>query len=295
MRRNIFQILRITAQEWMGDKAPQQAAALAFYSLLSIGPIFLVAIALAGLVFGHEAATGQIVGQVEYLVGKPGAEALQTIIANSRKPSSNMLAIMFSAVTLVIGASGVFGQLQEALNIIWDAPQPKETSLWRLLKNRLLSSAMVLGVGFLLLVSLIVSAALAALGTFFSGALPSLAPVLELLNSLVTLGVVTALFAMIFKILPERRVGWREVWGGAALSAVLFTVGKYFIGLYLGKTAISSTYGAAGAFVVLTLWVYYSSLILFFGAELAYVYSDKFHGAGTKKHQNGPYGIPAQA
>ncbi len=275
--RHYLQILSTTTQQWMEDKSPQLAAALAFYSLLSLGPLLLIAIAIAGAMFGTEAATGQIVGQIEGLLGKSGAEAVQSVIANSRKPSSNLMAAVIGVVTLLIGASGVFGQLQDSLNVIWKAPARPVKTIWYTVKNRLLSFAMVLGVGFLLMISLLLSAILAAMGTYFIGILPRFAPMLEVINNVVTLGVVTLLFAMIFKVLPDIRIQWRDVWGGAFLSAVLFTIGKYLIGLYLGSSAIGTTYGAAGSFVVLALWVYYSALILFFGAELAYTYSGKFH------------------
>jgi membrane protein len=277
MQSNFVHILKLTVQQWWADKVPQLSAALAFYSLLSIGPLLLIAISIAGLIFGQEAANGQIVGEFEGLIGKPGAAAIQEVIANSSKPAENIVAAILGVVMLFIGASAVFGQLQDALNTIWKAEVPPRKSFWFVLKNRLSSFAMVVVIGFLLLISLIISACLSALGTFFTGTLSSFAALIEIVSSIVGFAIITILFGMIFKILPDVKIRWRDIWSGALLSAFLFTIGKSIIAYYLGSAAISTTYGAAGSFVVLALWVYYSALILFFGAELTYVYSDKFH------------------
>lgn len=273
----LFLTVRETLRQWQEDKAQQLAAALAFYSLLSLGPLLLIAISIAGLVFGQEAASGQLMAEMEGLVGEAGAGAIQTIVVNSRQETRSVIAAIIGLATLLVGASGVFGQLQGALNTIWRAPPVRRERFWQLVRKRLLSFVMVLGIGFLLLVSLVVSAVLAAMGNYLASTLPAMAGMLEMVNGLVSVAIITLLFAMMFKILPDIHIRWRDVWSGALLAALLFTLGKSFIGLYLGRSAVTSTYGAAGSLVVLMLWVYYSSLILLFGAKLAFVASGQFH------------------
>jgi membrane protein len=262
---------------WQRDNAPRMGAALAYYTLFSMAPLLLVAIALAGLVFGREAAQGQIVGELQGLLGDTGARAVEEIVERSRRPESGVLATAAALFTLFLGASGVFGELKGALNEVWDVPPPGGGIL-RLLRERLASFAMVLAVGFLLLVSLLLSAALAAadgaLHRFFPG---PLAVVLQLLNNVVSLVTITALFALLFKFLPDTRIGWGDVWMGALFTSTLFTAGKFLIGLYLGRSSFGSAYGAAGSLVVVIVWVYYAAQIFLFGAELARVYAQR-HG-----------------
>jgi membrane protein len=263
---------------WREHKASRMAAALAYYTVFSLAPILVISIAVAGLVFGQDAAEGRIVGQISGLIGAKSASALEAMIAAARKPSSGILATVLGIATLVFGATGVFGELQDSLNSIWGVKPKPGRGFIRMLKNRFISFTMVLGVGFLLLVSLVVSAAIAALGNWMSGLLPLPELVLQLINMVVSVGVVMLLFAMIFRVLPDVEIAWRDVWIGAAFTAVLFALGKLAIGLYLGKTSTASSYGAAGALVVILVWVYYSAQLLFFGAELTRAYAYQ-HGS----------------
>jgi membrane protein len=269
-------LLKDTLHQWLEDKAARLGAALAYYTALSIAPLVVIAIFIAGLVLGKEAAQGQLLDQIRSLVGTQGGQAVETMIAHANKPRTGSFAAILGVITLLAGATGVVVQLQDALNTIWEvAPKPGR-GIIGFVKDRLLSLAMVLGFGFLLLVSLILSTALTALGTFFAGLIPAIAPALEATNFVVSLVVVTLLFAMIFKLLPDAEIAWRDVWIGAVITALLFTLGKFLLGLYLGRSGISSTYGAAGSLVVLLVWVYYSAQIVFFGAEFTKIYADRF-------------------
>lgn len=253
---------------WREHKASKMAAALAYYTVFSLAPILVISVAVAGLVFGQQAAEGRIVGQISGLVGQQSAEALQAMIAAARAPSSSILATVLGLATLLFGATGVFGELQDSLNTVWGVKPKPGRGLLRMLETRFVSFTMVLGTGFLLLVALVVSAGIAALGSWVGGLLPFPELVMQLLNTAVSLAVVTLLFAMMFRVLPDVDIGWRDVWVGALFTAVLFTLGKLAIGLYLGKSSLGTSYGAAGALVVILVWVYYSAQILFFGAEL---------------------------
>jgi membrane protein len=253
---------------WREHDASRMAAALAYYTVFSLAPILVISIAVAGLVFGQEAAEGRIVGQISGLVGAKSASALEAMIAAARKPSTGILATVIGLATLIFGATGVFGELQESLNTVWGVKPKPGRGFLRMLKSRFVSFTMVIGIGFLLLVSLVVSAAIAALGSWVSGLLPWPEAVLQALNTAVSIGAVALLFAMIFRVLPDVEIRWRDVWAGALFTAVLFALGKLAIGLYLGKSSTASSYGAAGALVVILVWVYYSAQILFFGAEL---------------------------
>ena len=261
--------------EWMKDKIPQLGAALAFYSVLSLAPLLVIAIAVAGLVFGEEAASGQLDAQIRELVGKEGAEAVKEMLANAQKPGEGILASVVGVVTLLIAATGVFGQLQDSMNTIWEVEPKPGRGIWGLIKDRFLSLSMVFGIGFLLLVSLILSSVLSALGGAFGGVLPVPAALLQGVELLVSFTVVTLLFAMIYKFLPDVEIAWGDVWVGSVITALLFTVGKFAIGLYLGRSSFGSAYGAAGSLVVLLVWIYYSSQILFFGAEFTKAYANQ--------------------
>jgi len=253
---------------WREHKASNMAAALAYYTVFSLAPILVISIAVAGLVFGQEAAEGRIVSQISGLVGRESALALEAMIAAARAPSSSIAATAIGLGTLLFGATGVFGELQDSLNTVWGVKPKPGRGLVRLLKTRFISFTMVLGIGFLLLVSLVVSAAISAIGAWLSGLLPLPELVLQGINLVVSIAVVALLFAMIFRFLPDVDIGWRDVWVGAFFTAVLFGLGKLAIGLYLGKSSLASSYGAAGALVLILVWVYYSAQILFFGAEL---------------------------
>ncbi len=279
-------LLKDTVTAWQNDKAPRLGAALAFYSVLSLGPLLLLVLAAAGSVFGDEAARGQIAVQMTGLLGRDGARAIQDMIANAgAEKTQGILATIFGLGTLLLGASGVFGELQDALNTIWNVKPPEHASNWRavsaFLAQRFLSFSMVMGCLFLLLVSLAVSAGIAAFNTMavahFSGVWGSeFTYILDVTNLVTSFLIVTLLFALMFKLLPDTRVAWRDVWHGAFLTSALFSIGKGAIGLYLGHSGIASGYGAAGSIVVLLIWVYYSAQILFFGAEFTKIYAHRF-------------------
>jgi membrane protein len=264
------------ASKWSADRAPRLGAALAYYTVFSLAPLLVIVIAIAGFVFGQEAAQGYIVQQIGALVGERSARAIQDMVENARQPTTGILATIIAVVTLLLGASGVFGQLQDALNTIWEVKAKPGRGFMGLLRDRFLSFVAVLGTGFLLLVSLVLSAALAALGKVLSGMLPAPESVLQGLNFIVSIAVITVMFGMIFKFLPDATIRWNDVWIGAAVTALLFTLGKFAIGLYLGKSNVASVYGAAGSLVILLVWVYYSSQILLFGAEFTAVYANRY-------------------
>ena len=271
-----WEVLKQTSSEWLEDNAARLGAALAFYSVLSLAPLLVIVLAIAAVVFGEEAARGQIVAQIEGMVGTEGARAIQDMIAHAQRPEAGVIATVLGVIMLLFGAAGVFGQLQDALNTIWEVQAKPGRGVWGFLKARYFSFAMVLGTGFLLLVSLVLSAALAALGKYMTDALPGLGPVWQVVNFGVSFGVVTLLFALIFKVVPDVKIAWKDVWIGAALTALLFTLGKFLLGLYLGRSSIGSAYGAAGSLVVLVVWIYYSAQILFFGAEFTQVYAKRY-------------------
>jgi len=276
-----WKLLEDTTTEWWNDNAFRLSAALAYYTLFSLAPVLVVAVAIAGFAFGREAVRGQLFEELRGLVGDSSAAALQTAVAAAAvRPSSGVVATAVGILTLIIGSSAVFGELQDDLNTIWDAKPPQGTGLWMMVRKRLLSLAMVAVIGFLLLVSLALSASVTLLGTYVADILPLSAVLLEGVNFLASLAITTMLFASIYKVLPDVDIRWSDVWFGAAATAAMFTLGKSLIGIYLGRTVVGSAYGAAGSLVVLLLWIYYSSLILFFGAELTQVYA-RSHGSRT--------------
>lgn len=276
--KNGYGILKDTFQGWQEDGSLELGAALSYYTAFSLAPLLVIAIGIAALVFGRQAVEGQLFGQIRGLLGPESAATLQSMIASAGRRGSGILATALGIVVILFGASGVFGQLQTSLDRIWHVAPKPDRGLRGLVRDRFLSFGMVLGVGFLLLVSLVVSAALAAVGAYAIGLLPSIAPLLSALNFAVSLSVVAVLFAMIFRFLPDARVAWRDVWVGAVATALLFTFGKWLIGLYLGRSSVSSSYGAAGSLIVILLWVYYSSQILFFGAEFTKVWALRYGG-----------------
>jgi len=265
--------LRATYDAWNAHDAPRLGAALAFYSLLSLSPLVVLVTAIAGLVFGRTIAQQQVLADARSIIGSSAVGVIQDAIASAQGSSSTTLASIIGLVTLLIGASGVFTELQDDLNMIWGLRSPSGGGFRRLLRERFYSFGMVLAVGFLLVVSLVVSTVLAALGKFFSGYLPLPESVLNIFNFLISLAGITVCFGLIFKYVPDTRVSWHPVWKGAAVTALLFTIGKSLIAIYLGRAAIGSPYGAAGSLVVLIAWVYYSAMIFLFGAEFTYVLS----------------------
>jgi membrane protein len=274
--RVLWELLQEAGNEWLEDKAPRLGAALAYYTIFALAPLLLIVIAVAGFVFGEDAARGELFEQIRGLVGDRGAAAIEAMVANANQKEANTLATIVGVAMLLVGAAGLFGQLQDALNTVWEVQPKPGRGLWGFLRDRFLSFTMVLGCAFLLLVSLVVSAVLAALGSLFGDWQASV--VGQLINIAVSFGVITGLFAMIYRFLPDVQLAWKDVWLGAAITALLFTVGKWLIGLYLGHSSIGSAYGAAGSLAVLLVWLYYSAQIFLFGAELTKAYADK-HGS----------------
>ena len=272
-----FSLLKATAFEWLDDQAPTLGAALAYYTVFSLAPLLIISIALAGLVFGAEAAQGQIFDQLRGLLGDAGGKAMQEIVQSaSAEPKTGVVATVIGFVTLLFGASGAFGQLQASLNIIWGVQPKPGRGILGIIRDRILSFGFILVVGFLLLVSLLLTAAIAFVGKQFGAMVPGMEALIQILNSILSLAVVTLLFGMMFKILPDANIAWRDVWIGAFITALLFTLGKFALGFYLGRSGVASSYGAAGSLIVLLVWVYYSSQIVFFGAEFTQVYANRF-------------------
>ncbi len=267
-------MLKDTVNNWLDDRAMSLAASLAFYTVLSLAPLLIVAVSVAGLLFGEAAARGEIGQQLGGMLGPQGGSAIENVLANAKEPHANIAGTVIGLVILFFGASGVFGELQDSMNAVWEVKPKPGRGVMGVVKARFFSFAMVLGVAFLLLVSLVLSAALSAVGKFLSDTLPGGAVLWFGINIVISMGVVTLLFALIFKVVPDVKIGWRDVWYGAAFTALLFTVGKALIGIYLGRASIGSPYGAAGSLVVLVVWVYYSAQILFLGAEFTRVYAD---------------------
>lgn len=273
----LFDICKKTALAWVDDYAPSMGAAISYYTAFSIAPLLVIVIAIAGYVFGEEAVRGALQGQIAGLVGSDGAAAIQGLVSSAREPAQGVVASGISIVFLVIGATTVFAEIQSALDRIWHVPEKaKPRGLWGLLRARFLSFGLILGLAFLLIASLTVSAAVAALGTWFSALLPGWEIVLQGLNMLLSVVVETVLFAMIFKLMPSTRIAWSDVWVGAAVTAALFELGKVLIGLYVGKAGLSSTYAAAGSIAIILIWVYYAAQIFLLGAEFTKVYATEY-------------------
>jgi len=273
-QRRAVRLITTTIKEWQEDNATRLAAALAYYTVFSIAPLLIIAISVAGLVLGNEAATGQLVGQIQGLIGLQGAELIETMIQGASKPSASIIATIIGIATLVFGATSVFSELQNSLNEIWDVkPQPQKSGLLLMVRTRFLSLTLVFGIGFLLLVSLVISAVLAGVSTFIGGAIGEAAIISQVISAVLSFLVTTLLFALMFKVLPDVHVDWHDVWIGAVMTSLLFSIGRLLIGLYLGNSGVTSTYGAAGSLIILLIWVYYSAQILFFGAEFTQVFA----------------------
>ncbi len=282
--RAAWSLLKETSHEWKRDNASRLSAALAYYTVLSLAPLIVITLSIAGLAFGNEAARGQLASELGAIVGGQAAQGVQTIVSSAQQPKTGAVSAAIGALALLFGASGVFTELQSSLDTIWDvAPRP-DRGFWATVKERLFSFTLVLGVAFLLLVSLVLSAALSALGTLLARSLPGGEALWHVVNAVVSFAVITVLFALIFRYVPHANVGWRDVWAGAAATAVLFTIGKFVLGLYLGKSTVGSAYGAAGSVVVLVVWVYYAAQILFFGAEFTQVKARR-RGSGVPPSQ----------
>lgn len=276
---------------WSDAKASQLAAALAYYSAFSLAPLLLISVAVAGVVFGAEAVQGRLDEQLRGALGAEAAEVLQSMVASSRRADGSAIATVVGAALLAFAATGLFAQLKDALNTIWGIAEKPTSAVLDFLRDRAAALGMVLGIGFLLLVSLVASTALAAASEWVGRALPIPAAVVHGAGSLVTFALITALFAAIFKVLPDAEIAWRDLWLGAALTAAFFTVGKLALAWYLGRAATASAHGAAGSVVLILLWVYYSSLILLFGASLTRVVARE-RGAAIRPAANA---VPAPA
>jgi membrane protein len=271
MLADVWTVVKETVSDWIDDDASRLAASLAFYTLLSLAPLVIIAVAVAGVVLGPAAARGQIAQELSSVVGQDAAQGIQTIVASAKSPASGAVGTIIGVVTLFFGASGVFGELQFALNSIWEVKAKPGRGILGEVRDRFFSFAMVLAVAFLLLVSLLFSVVLSAVGHTVAVYLPGGELVWQVCNFLLSLAVITGLFALIFKVIPDVEIAWSDVWSGAAVTALLFTLGKSLLAFYLGKASVGSSYGAAGSLVVLVVWVYYSAQILFLGAELTQV------------------------
>jgi membrane protein len=261
-------------QEWSEDKASRLAAALAYYTVFSIPPLLIIVLAITGQVFDD--AQARITAEITSFIGETGGEAITAILENASEPGDTLIATIVSIVTLFFGASGVFGQLQDALNTVWEVQADPSRSFWETVKDRFFSFTMVLGVGFLLLVSLIVSAFLVALNEFITGIVPGALILASIINFVVSFAIITFLFALIFKVIPDVKIDWQDVWIGAVVTTALFTLGKWGVSFYLSRSTPASTYGAAGSLIIILLWVYYSTQILFLGAEFTQVYANRY-------------------
>jgi membrane protein len=272
----VWFLLKTTATQWINDKCPQLGAALAYFTVFSLAPLVLILMAVFGLFFGSEHARDKIIEQLQYMIDPSGIRVIKDIATSAAKPQSGIVATFVGIIVGLFGASGVFGQLQEALNTIWGVKAKPGAGLWAFLRARFLSFAMVAGVCFLLLVSLTVESVLRGLSTYLQNLFPGGHILALLLFLVLDVGVVIALFAMIFRFLPDIKIGWRDVWIGASLTGLLFVLGKFILGLYLGSGAAGSAYGAASSLITLLLWIYYSAQILLFGAEFTQVYSHSY-------------------
>lgn len=269
-----WEIILAAGNAWIDDYAPSMGAALSYYTLFSLAPLLVLIIAIAGMVFGQDAAQGAIIGQLQGIMGEEGATAVQGLLTAAREPSTGIVASIVGAFLLLLGATAIFAELQTDLDRIWQVPaKDKPSGIWGWLRARVLSFGLVLGLAFMLMLSLVVSAALAASSQWLSGG-AAVSVLASVLNFLASLALFTVLFAMIYKIMPTAKISWRDVWTGAAVTALLFNVGKTLIGLYLAKSSVASGFGAAGSFVILVAWFYYSAQIFLFGAEYTWVYAN---------------------
>jgi membrane protein len=290
--REFWSLMKQSIQAWSDDYAPSMGAALAYYTAFSLAPLLLLVIAIAGVVFGQEAARGEIIGQLRGLLGEPGARTIEELLTSASQPHASAVASLVGVVTLLLGATSVFGELQSALDRIWRAPPIQQTSgLLALLRSRLVSFGMVIAMGFLLLVSLIIGAALSAAGRWAGTMLPARTIVLEVVNLGAGLAVTALLFAIAYRMLPRARIAWSDVWIGAGVTAVLFTVGKYLIGVYMGRAGVSSGFGAAGSLIAVLVWVYYSAQIFLLGAEFTWVFAHRHGSAQDPAAERGNHGV----
>lgn len=273
----VWELTQSSVSAWADDFAPSMGAAISYYTLFSIAPMLMISIAVAGFFFGAEAARGEIFGQLHDLLGAEGAAAIQGLLKSANDPADGVIATLIGLIVLVVGSTTVFAELQSDLDRIWRSPAVKNgNGLWFLIRTRMLSFGMVLGMGFVILVSLVMSAVLAALGKWWGGYFGGWETLLQIFNFVVSFALITGSFAAIYKFMPRIKIAWSDVWIGAFVTALLFSIGKFLIGLYIGKTGVASTFGAAGSFVVVMVWVYFSAQIFLLGAEFTWVYAHRF-------------------
>ena len=288
--RPMFEILKQAVVAWWNDQAPSKGAAIAYYSLFSIAPLLFIVITIAGYIHGSDAVRGVVFAQVADLMGDNGAEAVREMLANVSDPHTGGVAAIVSTALLAFGATTVFGQLQTALDSIWEVPQPTKAEMhnavWTFVKGRLLSFGLVLALAFLVVVSLVLSAALSAVGKWWGPAFGEWGIVAQVINLVVSFGMLVLVFAAIYKFMPRARIEWRDVWVGAAVTVALFTIGKFLIGLYLGKSDVAGSFGAFGSLVIVMVWVYYSAQIFLLGAEFTWAYA---HHSGSRRKAVAPF------
>lgn len=294
---NLPNLLKLTYQGWKEDKASRLSAALAYYTIFSLAPMLLIIIAVTGFFFGQrDIVQSQVLNQIEGLVGADGREFVSGLLTSASNPAKGIFATIVGIITLLFGALGVFNELHNALNTIWEVKEEETKgfieSIKKVIFSRLLSFSMILGIGFLLLVSLVISAGLSAMQETIGNAIPVSEILLQIVNLIISIGVITVLFALIFKFLPDAEIAWRDVWLGAFVTAVLFSLGKFLIGIYLGNSTVTSSFGAAGSLVLLLLWIYYSAQILLFGAEFTQVYANQL---GSKIVPEGEEAVSSSA
>ena len=276
-----MRLLKDTISKWWNDKALRLSAAVSYYTLFSLAPLLTIAVAIAGVVADEKALQSEVLSQFQDLLGKPGADAIASMLQSARQPSQSAIAAVFSVLTLIVVSTFVFSEIQDGMSLIWQIPARETPALWEALKNRFFSFILIVVTGFLLVVSLVMSAVLASVGRFVHRAVPVPFVIMTLVDVAFSLIVLTVLFAVMFKVLPNVYVAWGDVWLGAALTGMLFTLGKWAIGLYLGTSSMISIYGAASSLMVILVWVYYSAMIFFFGAEFTVVYANEY---GSRSH-----------
>jgi membrane protein len=275
--REVWSFTKQMFSEFADDNVMSRAAALAYYTIFSLAPILVIIITAAGFFFGREALEGQLFGQLEGLMGAEAAAEIQEMVASVSKSGSGTVATILSVITLIFGATGVFNELKLSLNQIWDLKSKPKNGMWALVRDRLLSFSVVLSLGFVLLVALVINAGIAVLGDYITSLVPQIGEVtLQVFNFLISVGITSLLFAVIFKMLPDVHIKFADVWKGALFTAILFAVGKILIGIYIGQSDVGGAYGAAGSLIVILVWVYYSSVILFLGAEFTFVYAQRY-------------------
>jgi membrane protein len=274
--KTVWEMVKQSFSEWNDDKCPRLGAALSYYTIFSLAPLLLIVISVAGLFFGKQAAAGAIYQQIAGLVGSDAAKFIQEAVARANHPGKGIASLAVGVVALLVGATGVVIELQDSLNTVWKVVPKPNRGIWGFVRTRLISIAMIMALGFLLLVSLIFSAALAGLTGWLRSYVGDIALLGWVVDFVVSLGTISLLIAVIYKLLPEARVAWRDVWVGAPVTAALFILGKYLIGLYIGKASVGSAFGAAGSLAVLLVWIYYSTQLILLGAEFTRVYANRF-------------------